>query len=223
MTIWLRPTHLKPYSAKPDTSPYLYPVSQSTKPKTRILILASGGGSNAACIMAHFADHAKAEVVAVVSDRKYAGVHEKAEKAGVRSVFIGPKRRKSEGGLLAELQKHSPDVIVLAGYLQLIPSDVLKSFPERVINIHPALLPKYGGTGMYGMHIHRAVKAAGDNVSGITIHLANEEYDKGRVLFQAAVDLDPSDSAEDIARKVLTLEHVNYPREIESYLESLNL
>lgn len=198
-------------------------MSKLPDSKTRILILASGGGSNAAAILKYFADHASVEVVAVVSDRKHAGVHEKASAAGVKSVFIGPKRRKSTGGLLAALKKHNPDLIVLAGYLQLIPSDVLASFPERVINIHPALLPKYGGTGMYGMHIHRAVKAAGDNVSGITIHLANEEYDKGRVLFQAAVDLDPSDSAEDIARKVLTLEHVNYPREIESYLESLNL
>ena len=173
--------------------------------------------------MAHFANHAKAEVVAVVSDRKYAGVHEKAAKAGVKSVFIGPKRRKVKGGLLAELQKHKPDVLVLAGYLQLIPSDVLASFPERVINIHPALLPKHGGTGMYGMHIHRAVKAAGDTTSGITIHLANEEYDKGRVLFQASVELEETDSAEDIGQKVLALEHVNYPRVLEEYLDSLNL
>ncbi|MFK8054500.1 MAG: phosphoribosylglycinamide formyltransferase [Saprospiraceae bacterium] len=190
--------------------------------KTRILLLASGGGSNAACIMAHFADHAKAEVVAVVSDRKYAGVHEKAKLAGIRSVFIGPKRRKLEGGLLAELERHSPDVVVLAGYLQLIPTDVLARFPERVINIHPALLPKHGGPGMYGAHIHRAVKEAGDVVSGITIHLANEEYDKGRVLAQESVALAESDSPEDIGRKVLALEHLHYPRVLEMYLESLN-
>ena len=171
--------------------------------------------------MAHFADHPKVEVVAVVSDRKHAGVHEKAQKAGVKSRFIGPKRRKSDGGLLAELQRHQPDVIVLAGYLQLIPSDVLASFPERVINIHPALLPKHGGTGMYGMHIHRAVKAAGDTESGITIHLANEEYDKGRVLFQTSVELSAADSAEEIGRKVLALEHHHYPRVIEGYLDAL--
>lgn len=193
-----------------------------SNPKSRIVILASGGGSNAAAIMKHFADHTSVEVVAVVSDRKHAGVHEKAAAAGVKSVFIGPKRRKSPGGLLAELKKHSPDVIVLAGYLQLIPGDVLASFPERVINIHPALLPKHGGTGMYGMHIHRAVKAAGDKESGITIHLANEEYDKGRVLFQASVSIAPSDSAKDISKKVLALEHVNYPRVLEQYLASLN-
>jgi len=196
-------------------------VESVQHPKTRILILASGGGSNAARIMAHFADHETIEVVAVVSDRKYAGVHEKAAQAGVKSVFIGSKRRKLAGGLLAELKKHRPDVIVLAGYLQLIPIDVLASFPERVINIHPALLPKHGGPGMYGMHIHRAVKAAGDKTSGITIHLANEEYDKGRVLAQEKVELDESDTAEDIGRKVLALEHHHYPRELESYISSL--
>jgi len=171
--------------------------------------------------MAHFEDHPSAEVVAVVSDRKYAGVHEKAEKAGVNSRFIGPTRRKRPGGLLAEVQRHNPDVIVLAGYLQLIPSDVVASFPERVINIHPALLPKHGGTGMYGSNIHQAVKKAGDNISGITIHLANEEYDKGRVLFQASVALAESDTADDIGRKVLALEHAHYPHVVEAYIHSL--
>ena len=190
--------------------------------KQRILILASGGGSNAACIMSHFSAHARAEVVGVVSDRKDAGVHQRAAKYGVPSRFVGKERREKPGGLLEVIHGFSPDLLVLAGYLRLIPQDVLASFPERVVNIHPALLPKYGGPGMYGHHVHSAVAKTQDAFSGITIHLADEKYDEGRILFQASIALTPHDDAEAIAAKVLSLEHSHYPKVLDAYLQQLN-
>jgi phosphoribosylglycinamide formyltransferase-1 len=162
------------------------------------------------------------EVVAVFSDRKEAGVHAKASEADVPSVYVPPKRRKAPGGLLAEIQQYRPDLLVLAGYLRLVPADVLAAFPKRVVNIHPALLPRFGGAGMYGMFVHEAVKSSGETQTGITIHLADEEYDRGRILFQATADLLPTDDAKTIAEKVLSLEHRHYPPVIEAYLTSLS-
>ena len=186
---------------------------------TRIAILASGSGSNAEQLMRHFADSVVGEVAVVISDRKQAGVHGRAQTAGIPSVFVGKARRERPGGLLGVLREHDVDLVVLAGYLRLIPADVLAGFPERVINIHPALLPNHGGPGMYGAHVHRAVKAAGDTVSGITIHLANEVYDEGKVLFQASTPIQPEDSPEVIARRVLALEHRHYPLVVEAYIQ----
>lgn len=189
----------------------------------RIVILASGGGSNAEKIIEHFALlSAEAIVVAVLSDRKEAGVHAKASGLGVRSEWLSPKTRRNPGSLLQVLRKHRADLIVLAGYLQLVPLEVLASFPARVINIHPALLPKFGGPGMYGQHVHQAVAAAGDRYSGITIHLADEHYDRGRILFQATTPLSGQAEPEEIAKQVLLLEHRYYPAVLAAYLQQLN-
>ena len=187
----------------------------------RIVIMASGSGSNAEALMRHFATSAVARVVAVVSDRKGAGVHERAGRLGVPSVWLSPKQRTTPGETLAVLRAHRPDLLVLAGYLRLVPADVVTGFPERVINIHPALLPDYGGAGMYGRHVHEAVAAAGERVSGMTIHLADEVYDRGRVLFQATTPLPEGASPEEIAAAVLRLEHRHFAPVVEAYAARL--
>ena len=185
------------------------------------MILASGGGSNAEAIVRHFEASDVGRVVAVVSDRQAAGVHERAERLGVPSVWLPPKQRTTPGATLALLRELGADLVVLAGYLRLVPADVVAGFPERVLNVHPALLPKFGGAGMYGRHVHEAVRAAGEGVSGITVHLADEAYDRGRVLFQATTPIAPEMTPGDIAAAVLTLEHRHYPRVIEAHLTNL--
>ena len=185
------------------------------------MVLASGSGSNAEALIRHFAASEVARVVAVVSDRKGAGVHERAARLGVPSVRLSPKQRTTPGQTLAVLRDLRADLVVLAGYLRLIPADVLAGFPERVINIHPALLPKYGGAGMYGRHVHEAVAAAGERASGMTIHLADEVYDRGRVLFQATTPLPAGADATNIAAAVLRLEHRHFPLVVEAYARAL--
>ena len=187
----------------------------------RIVILASGSGSNAEALIRHFAASQVARVVAVVSDRKGAGVHARASALGVPSVWLSPKRRTTAGETLALLRELDAEVVVLAGYLRLVPADVLAGFPERVINIHPALLPRYGGAGMYGRHVHEAVAAARERVSGITVHLADEVYDRGRVLFQATVALAPGMDAAAIAAAVLRLEHRHFAPVVEAHAARL--
>lgn len=123
-----------------------------------------------------------------------------------------------EGILLEKLQAEKIDWVILAGFLLKIPVELIRAFPNRMVNIHPALLPKYGGKGMYGMHVHQAVKDAGDTETGITIHLVNENYDEGKIIFQAATGLDPADSPADIAAKVHSLEHRYFPGVIDSLL-----
>ncbi len=187
----------------------------------RILLLASGSGSNAERVIEHFADSSEARVVAVVSDRREAGVHERARRRGVAAEWLSPKQRATPGGVLRVLRKHEPDVVVLAGYLKLVPRDVVAHFAGRLINIHPALLPNYGGAGMYGRHVHEAVAKNGDRVSGITIHLADEAYDRGRVLFQATVPIALGSSADEIAAAVLALEHRHFASVIGAHLRYL--
>ena len=172
--------------------------------------------------MRHFVELPEAEVTAVVSDRQAAGVHERARAHGIRSEFVGRQRREAPGGLLGVLRKYEPDLVVLAGYLKLIPADVLEAFPARVVNIHPALLPKFGGPGMYGRHVHEAVVAAGETETGITIHLADARYDEGRTLFQATCPVAPDDTPAEVATRVLELEHRHYPRVVAAYLAQLD-
>lgn len=122
--------------------------------------------------------------------------------------------------LISELRNHQIDFIVLAGYLLLIPAELIKEFPNRIINIHPALLPKFGGKGMYGMKVHEAVKSSEEKKSGITIHFVNEEFDKGKIIFQAEVLLNENDSPQTIAQKVQQLEHEHFAREIEKIIST---
>lgn len=187
----------------------------------RLLLMASGSGSNAEAIVAHCAARGQVEVVAIVSDRKAAGVHERARRLGIPTVHVGKRRRDAPGGLLEVLRGYRPDLVALAGYLQLVPRDVLDAFPQRVVNIHPALLPKYGGPGMYGRYVHKAVVAAAERQTGITIHLADARYDEGAILFQATVELASGEDASAAAAKVLTLEHRHYPHVLTAYLRKL--
>ncbi|AFL82992.1 phosphoribosylglycinamide formyltransferase, formyltetrahydrofolate-dependent [Belliella baltica DSM 15883] len=183
----------------------------------KIAILASGSGSNAEKIMEYFSKTEKAQVSLVASNKKEAFVLERAKKYNVPS-FTFSKKELESGMLTAKLLSLEIDLVVLAGFLLKIPDEFIKNFPDKIVNIHPALLPKHGGKGMYGMYVHQAVKDAGDKETGITIHLVNENYDEGKVIFQAGVEVLEKDSPEDIANKVHELEHKYFPNVIESLL-----
>ncbi|MCC5918529.1 MAG: phosphoribosylglycinamide formyltransferase [Cryomorphaceae bacterium] len=179
-----------------------------------LAIFASGSGSNTEVIVRHFADSDLARIAMVVTDKKDAGVIERMKKFDVRIKIIN-KAQLHDGTLLESLQLAKVDLIVLAGFLQLIPGELLDAFPNRIINIHPALLPDYGGKGMYGMNVHRAVIENEEEESGITVHYVNEHFDEGEIIFQEFVEIDPDDTPEDLAYKVQQLEHKHYPGVIE--------
>lgn len=180
------------------------------KDYTNVWVFASGGGSNAEKLFTHFEHHASIKITGLLCNNPEAGVISKAAKAGIPVYQLGNKELNENGKLLALLREHAVDFIILAGFLRKIPDEVVRAFPNRIINIHPALLPKYGGKGMYGMNVHRAVKEAGETESGITIHLVNEHYDEGRVLFQASLAISKINTSEDIALMVQNLEHEHY-------------
>lgn len=183
----------------------------------QLAIFASGAGSNAKKIIEHFTNHPSIRVSLVVSNNPDAGVLDIAKAAAIPSRVVA----KGEIGSAAferALRETGITSIILAGWLKLVPESLIKAYPENILNIHPALLPAYGGKGMYGMNVHRAVAAAGEPTSGMTIHLINEHYDKGRIIFQKSCALDAGDSAEAVAAKVLQLEHKYYPAVIESFL-----
>lgn len=184
----------------------------------RLAIFASGTGSNAAKIISHFQGIEDIEVSLIVSNRPQAGVLTIAEQAGVPSMIIDRSFFYDSNQLVFELKQRSVDFIVLAGFLWLIPPYLIKAYPRKIVNIHPALLPKYGGKGMYGMHVHRAVKANNEQESGISIHFVNERFDEGAVIFQASCNIDPVDSPEVIREKVLTLEHKYFPPVVEDVI-----
>lgn len=183
----------------------------------KIAILASGSGSNAEEIMKYFGSSSKGKIELIGSNKKDAFVLERAKKFEVPT-FIFNKSQLETGEVTHKLQESGIDFVVLAGFLLKIPNNLIHAYPNKIVNIHPALLPKYGGKGMYGMKVHEAVKTSGDQESGITIHLVNEHYDDGKIIFQAAVKIEPSDSPEDIALKVHQLEYKYFPNVIESLL-----
>ncbi len=186
----------------------------------RIAILASGSGSNAQRLVEHFQGHEVAEVVLIGCDQPNAGVLQRAWDLGIPSyIFNGAHLR--DGTVLRELQGLQVDLIVLAGFLRLIPSAMVQAFPGRIVNIHPALLPKYGGKGMYGQHVHEAVIEAGERESGITIHLVNEHYDEGEHLFQARCPVLPEDTPETLAQRIHTLEHAHFPMVVDELIGTL--
>lgn len=185
-----------------------------------IAIFASGSGSNARKIMEHFQSSEVGRVVVVVCNKMNAGVIGIAHEFAVPVELIDRKYFYESEDLLNVLGRYGTDFIALAGFLWLVPGYLVKAYPDKIVNIHPALLPKYGGHGMYGHHVHEAVKAAGEQESGPTIHYVNEHYDEGDIIFQTSCQLSPEDTPEDIARKVLELEHKYYPRIIEQVLLS---
>jgi phosphoribosylglycinamide formyltransferase-1 len=186
--------------------------------KIRLALLASGGGSNVDQICAHFTNHPDIEVRIIITNNAHAGVIQIAKKHQV-PCYVFPKDAWTEPAILTELlEVNSISHIILAGFLLLIPAWLIALYPHRIVNIHPALLPKHGGKGMFGHHVHRAVKNAGELISGITIHEVNAHYDDGNILFQHEVLLDETDTPEDIGAKVLRAEHYYYPKVIERWV-----
>jgi len=166
---------------------------------TRIAIFASGRGSNALKIIDHLYDNEGVSVAAILSNNQESGIVEATHQMDIPCLVFNRNEFNKSESVLSFLKDHDIDYLILAGFLWLIPDQLIKSYSDKIINIHPALLPKYGGKGMYGMHVHRAVKEHGDLYSGITIHLVNENYDEGRILLQTKIRLEQSDSPEDIA------------------------
>ena len=200
-----------------ETSNVFYRTSQMKK----IAIFASGGGSNALKIIEHFKENNQVEVALIVSNKSDAKVLDKAKDHHIPTLIINRKSFRETEDLLIEFQNRSIDFIALAGFLWLIPTYLVNAFPNRIVNIHPALLPKYGGKGMYGMNVHRAVHAAKEPTSGMTIHFVNAHYDEGNIIFQAQCELTEQDSPEDVAKKVLALEHQYFPSVIEKVISEM--
>ncbi|MBS1938822.1 MAG: phosphoribosylglycinamide formyltransferase [Bacteroidetes bacterium] len=186
----------------------------------RIAILASGSGSNARQLMAHFSGSPLAQVALVGCDQPGAGVLQRAWDMGVPSLLFSPAELR-DGTLQHELASAGIGLLLLAGFMRLLPPELVRAWPGRILNIHPSLLPKYGGKGMYGHRVHQAVLAAGEKESGITIHLVNERYDEGKVLFQAKCPVLPGDDADTLAARIHALEHAHYPSAVEGYLKEL--
>ncbi|MCC8096824.1 MAG: phosphoribosylglycinamide formyltransferase [Tannerellaceae bacterium] len=186
-----------------------------------IAIFASGSGTNAKNIIRYFSDSETIKVAVVLSNNRRVKVHERVNNLGVPS-FVFNRDEFIEGTpVLEKLAEYQVDFIILAGFMNKIADPLLKAFPNKIINIHPALLPKHGGKGMFGMHVHEAVVAAGEKESGITIHYINENYDEGALIFQAICPVLPEDTPEDVAAKVHALEYAHYPRVIEEVLNNI--
>jgi phosphoribosylglycinamide formyltransferase 1 len=186
--------------------------------KFRLAIFASGSGTNAEQIMHRFQHHSQIVVALVLSNNVSAYVLGRAKKFNVPSRVFSKTQLRERDEVLQWLQKENITHIVLAGFMWLMPTSIIQAYSSKIVNIHPALLPKFGGKGMYGHHVHEAVKAAGEKETGITIHLVNERYDEGRILFQATCPINPNDSPDQIADKVHALEHKHYPEQIEKWV-----
>ncbi len=188
--------------------------------ETRIAIFASGAGSNARNIIAYFKNKPETKVVLVVCNNPGAGVIKIAQEAGVPVLMITKDSINDPAGCLAALKQSNVHVLILAGFLWKIPPILVDAFPKRIINIHPALLPSYGGKGMYGHHVHEAVIAQKEKQTGITIHLADEKYDQGTILFQTSIPVTDTDTADSLAEKIHQLEQAHFPSVIEAYLQN---
>lgn len=186
-----------------------------------IAIFASGSGSNAEKIIQHFEHNQEICVNLIVCNQPGAKVLERAAQYGVPIEMVTRQSFYDGKNMLSVLQKHDVDFVVLAGFLWLVPSVLVKAYDKRMVNIHPALLPKFGGKGMYGMHVHKAVWQAKEPQSGITIHYVNEHYDEGDILFQATCAIEKDDTPEDISMKVRQLEHRYFPGVVEQLLKQL--
>ena len=189
--------------------------------KKRIAIFASGSGSNAQKIMEHFKRSPEGEVVLVLTNNPQAYVLQRADNFEIPAHIFSRKELYETNDVIKLLKNLQVDVIVLAGFLWLVPGTLLKAFPNRIINLHPALLPKYGGKGMYGDHVHKAVLAAKEEESGITIHFVSDEYDEGEIIHQSKFKIERGDNLEVIKFKGQQLEHHNFPRVIESLLRKM--
>lgn len=185
----------------------------------RIVIFASGSGSNAENLIKFFHNRETISVIQVLSNNPHAKVLDRAKKLKVSALSFNKFAFTETEDVLNILKSSNPDLIILAGFLWKFPEKIISSFPNKVINLHPALLPKYGGKGMYGMHVHNAVVANNEIETGITIHYVNENYDEGAIIFQASCPVNPSDSAEQVASKINELEMKHFPIVVENLLD----
>jgi len=190
--------------------------------KKRIAIFASGSGSNAQKILEYFKDHSSAEISIILSNNPDAYVLQRADNFEIPTHVFDRDEFYHSDNILNLLTNLQIDLVVLAGFLWLIPKNLIHAFPNRIINIHPALLPSYGGKGMYGNHVHQAVLEAKEPESGITIHYVNERFDEGKIIYQAKYKIDPDDTMELIQFKGQQLEHLHYPKVIENIIKELN-
>ncbi|GAA4892621.1 phosphoribosylglycinamide formyltransferase [Flaviramulus aquimarinus] len=186
----------------------------------RIVIFASGSGTNAENLIKFFHNSDNASVIQVLSNNPHAKVLDRAKKLKVSALSFNRIAFSKTNDVLNILKASNPDLIVLAGFLWKLPEHILNEFPNKVINIHPALLPKYGGKGMYGMNVHEAIVANNETETGITIHYVNEHYDEGNIIFQTKCNVNSSDMVEDVAAKIHKLEMEHFPKVIESLLKN---
>ncbi len=184
-----------------------------------IAIFASGAGTNARQIIQYFRNSPEAKIALIVISNQEAGAIAVAEDENIPFKVISKSKFRADGYLL-ELKQNDIDFVVLAGFLWKIPPILVDAYPDRIVNIHPALLPKYGGKGMYGKAVHQAVVAAGDKESGITVHLVDNYYDHGKIIFQATCQIDGHETPETLAQKIHVLEHTHFARVIEGLLKS---
>jgi phosphoribosylglycinamide formyltransferase-1 len=186
----------------------------------RLAVFASGSGTNAENLIKHFNKTFDKRVVMVLSNNPEAYVLKRAEHLGVSSVVF-TRQELREGKVLQQLLENDIDFVVLAGFLWLVPGNIIDAYRNRIVNIHPALLPKYGGKGMYGHHVHEAVLAQGERESGITIHYVNEKYDSGDIIFQARCPVLAGDTPDTLQQRVHALEYMHFPRVVEILLDEL--
>ncbi len=189
--------------------------------KKRIAIFASGSGSNAQRIMEHFKKHTEAEVALVLTNNSEAYVLQRADNFEIPTHIFGKHEFYRTSDIVNLLKNLNIDLIVLAGFLWLIPENLLKAFPSRIINIHPSILPKFGGKGMYGDRVHKTVLSDGEEESGITIHFVNENFDEGEIIHQSRFRIEKDDDLEMLKFKGQQLEHLHYPRVVEALLRKM--
>jgi phosphoribosylglycinamide formyltransferase-1 len=187
-----------------------------------LAIFASGSGTNAENIIKYFSNKNSARISLVLSNKRDALVMKRAETFNIPAIFFDRDDFYQNGKVLEYLSAYKIDFIILAGFLWLVPEELLDLYPDKIINIHPALLPLYGGKGMYGDSVHKAVIANNEHESGITIHYVNRNYDEGNIIFQARCTIDPGDSPESLASKVHQLEYLHFPRIIEGLVLNLS-
>lgn len=187
-----------------------------------VAIFASGSGTNAQAIIEYLHHREVARVSCILSNNREAYVLKRAKDNQIPSYTFNRDEFYHSDKIVTILNKNSVDFVVLAGFLWLVPEYLINMFPNRIINIHPALLPKYGGKGMYGMKVHQAIIANNESQSGISIHYVNQKYDEGNIIFQATCAVDPSDTPEELAKKVHQLEYAHYPRIVEKLVAELN-
>ena len=186
-----------------------------------IAIFASGSGTNAECIANYFAKNPEISIQLILTNKKDAGVLKRAEKFNIPTVVFNRSTFYSTSEIIDKLEENNIDLIVLAGFLWLVPENILLKYYNRIVNIHPALLPDFGGKGMYGHHVHEAVIESGEKNSGISIHFVNEKYDDGQIIFQKEIDLNQNETPDSLASRIHELEYKYYPRVIEEIVAGL--